>query len=258
MVDLKDKTVEELRKMASRKKIEGRSKMNKAELVRALKKKSTTKKTMKRKKMRGGALTEEQIDMLVARNYQTNPLSMNFVDGSVSPIVRVERMTGYNVGMIRVWYIDGFGTQSGFGVPSEIFSENFNLVTNEDGEPTMLRDITIPRQVAQAAVVPAVVPVQSNRVNINAPNPHGISTHNDGQCAICIASTRFKKSNGTPFYNNTNNPSNKFEYTNTERHQILRKLRPCGHVFHRDCLEPVASGPYNQRVCPLCRARFRP
>ncbi len=48
MVELKDKTVEELRKMASKKKIEGRSKMNKAELVRALKKKTST------KKMKGG------------------------------------------------------------------------------------------------------------------------------------------------------------------------------------------------------------
>ncbi len=45
---LKDKTVEELRKMASRKKIEGRSKMNKAELVRALKKKTSS------RKMKGG------------------------------------------------------------------------------------------------------------------------------------------------------------------------------------------------------------
>ncbi len=48
MVDLKDKTVEELRKMASKKKIEGRSKMNKAELVRALKKKTSS------RKMKGG------------------------------------------------------------------------------------------------------------------------------------------------------------------------------------------------------------
>ncbi len=47
MVDLKDKTVEELRKMASKKKIEGRSKMNKAELVRVLKKKTS-------KKIKGG------------------------------------------------------------------------------------------------------------------------------------------------------------------------------------------------------------
>ncbi len=57
MVELKDKTVEELRKMASRKKIEGRSKMNKSELVRALKKKTTsTKKTLKRRKMKGGVI----------------------------------------------------------------------------------------------------------------------------------------------------------------------------------------------------------
>ncbi len=48
MIELKDKTVEELRKMASKKKIEGRSKMNKAELVRALKKKISS------KKMKGG------------------------------------------------------------------------------------------------------------------------------------------------------------------------------------------------------------
>ncbi len=47
MVDLKDKTVEELRKMASKKKIEGRSKMNKAELITALKKKTS-------KKIKGG------------------------------------------------------------------------------------------------------------------------------------------------------------------------------------------------------------
>jgi hypothetical protein len=47
MVDLKDKTVEELRKMAFKKKIKGRSKMNKAELVRALKKKT-------QKKIKGG------------------------------------------------------------------------------------------------------------------------------------------------------------------------------------------------------------
>lgn len=59
MVELKDKTVEELRKMASRKKIEGRSKMNKAELVRALKKTTST------KKMKGGDLTEEQLTFLI-------------------------------------------------------------------------------------------------------------------------------------------------------------------------------------------------
>jgi hypothetical protein len=38
MVQLKEKTIEELRKMASKRKIEGRSKMNKSQLVRALSK----------------------------------------------------------------------------------------------------------------------------------------------------------------------------------------------------------------------------
>ncbi len=65
MVELKKKTVEELRKMASKKKIEGRSKMNKAQLVRALKKTSSGKKTMKRKKMKGGDLTDEQLTFLI-------------------------------------------------------------------------------------------------------------------------------------------------------------------------------------------------
>ncbi len=77
MVELNDKTVEELRKMASRKKIEGRSKMNKAQLVRALKKCSLTKKTVKRRKMKGGALTDEEFFYLVNRNYtdeDPNPL----------------------------------------------------------------------------------------------------------------------------------------------------------------------------------------
>ncbi len=56
MTELKEKTVEELRKMASRKKVEGRSKMNKAELIKALKKvTSVKKKTVK--KIKGGAPT---------------------------------------------------------------------------------------------------------------------------------------------------------------------------------------------------------
>ena len=89
MVELKDKTVEELRKMASKKKIEGRSKMNKAALVRALKNKSPTKKTMKSRKMRGGALTEEEIQDII-RNPQRyifnihSPVQLS--EGSVSDI----------------------------------------------------------------------------------------------------------------------------------------------------------------------------
>jgi hypothetical protein len=65
MVQLKEKTVEELRKMASKKKIEGRSKMNKAQLVKALSKK---------KKMVGGALTDAEIEGLKQRDYESNPL----------------------------------------------------------------------------------------------------------------------------------------------------------------------------------------
>ncbi len=80
MVELKEKTVEELRKMASKKKIEGRSKMNKAELIRALKKTSSSKKIMKRRKMKGGALNEEQVQSLINRfrvlsgSYNPEPL----------------------------------------------------------------------------------------------------------------------------------------------------------------------------------------
>ncbi len=74
MVELKEKTVEELRKMASRKKIEGRSKMNKEELVKALKKKTSTKKTVKRRRIRGGAIDNEQVESLLTRNYETDPL----------------------------------------------------------------------------------------------------------------------------------------------------------------------------------------
>ncbi len=68
MVELKEKTVEELRKMASRKKIEGRSKMNKAQLVRALQKCTT----IKKRKMKGGALTEVQVADIIQnpQNYR--------------------------------------------------------------------------------------------------------------------------------------------------------------------------------------------
>ncbi len=79
MVELKDKTVEELRKMASRKKIEGRSKMNKSELIRALKKKNLIKKKMKRRKMKGGALNNEQITELRTRDYVKNPMTLLYI-----------------------------------------------------------------------------------------------------------------------------------------------------------------------------------
>ncbi len=49
MVELKNKSVEELKKMASKKKIVGRSKMNKAQLVRAL------------SKMKGGVMSNNNL-----------------------------------------------------------------------------------------------------------------------------------------------------------------------------------------------------
>ncbi len=228
MIELKKKTVQELRKIASRKKIEGRSEMNKAELVRALnKKKSTTKKTMK-----GGALTEHQINMLVERNYQRNPLNIDFGTNR-RQIVGVERRS--NNFIIVNYIFDERGGVSGVGLSYRMLT----LEMNETGNPVLLR--VIPEEIAP---VPAPVPVpvyESNLVNINAKNPNGILTHNDGQCAICLANTRFKE-NG-----------NKIPYTNTERRQMLIKLKPCGHVFHRDCINDIRT-----QLCPLCRTPFRP
>ncbi len=67
--------------------------MNKAELVRALKKTTSTKKTMKRRKMKGGALTSQQIAGLVSRNLQEQP--MNFFSTGVSnfggPIIQLSQ-----------------------------------------------------------------------------------------------------------------------------------------------------------------------
>lgn len=80
MVQLKEKTLEELKKMASKKKIEGRSKMNKAQLVRAL---------SKSKKMTGGALTDEQINMLEHRNLSTTPMKLDY-HGDQGDIIRIE------------------------------------------------------------------------------------------------------------------------------------------------------------------------
>lgn len=101
MVELKEKTVKELRKIASKKKVEGRSKMNKADLVKALKK------SIKKRKMNGGGLTEDQIQMLLYRNYQENPMFLRNrnKNGTLNPeeqIVQVVRGDGYNTNMIYV------------------------------------------------------------------------------------------------------------------------------------------------------------
>ncbi len=86
--NLKALRLEELKKMASKNKIEGRSKMNKIQLVRAL---------SKNKKMLGGALNNEQITSLVNRDYQQNPLYLSGIYTTPSQynrswkIVSVER-----------------------------------------------------------------------------------------------------------------------------------------------------------------------
>ncbi len=71
MVQLEKKSLEELRKMASKKKIGGRSKMNKTQLVRALSNK---------KLMRGGFLDDAQITMLENRDFLNNPIGLVMMD----------------------------------------------------------------------------------------------------------------------------------------------------------------------------------
>ncbi len=166
MVELKDKTVEELRKMASRKKIEGRSKMNKSELVRALKKKTSTKKTMKRKKMRGGALTPQQVESLLTRNYQTNPLIYFYISlvgspaetGNITKITRSEQM---GVEYLNTYVNGKLKIQDIYGLRLENFNGNEYLVYGSRGP-------------SNPDYIPGTAPVQSSRVN--APNPPGIST----------------------------------------------------------------------------------
>ncbi len=96
MKGFEEKTVEELRKMASKKKIEGRSKMNKAQLIRAL---------SKSKKKVGGALSESDIDLLVNHNYQTQPLRIQtHPTGVTHNIVSITRGTGRNLGLLVIRY----------------------------------------------------------------------------------------------------------------------------------------------------------
>ncbi len=58
--------------------------MNKAELVRALKKKTLIKKTVKRRKMRGGYLTTSQLNNLL-----TNPQSFLLRRNTNSPPINI-------------------------------------------------------------------------------------------------------------------------------------------------------------------------
>ncbi len=144
MVELKEKTVEELRKMASRKKIEGRSKMNKAELVKALKKKTSTKKTVKRRRIRGGALTIEEINDLKTnpRNYflkldqhRTLPILRIREDGPYFMITRAGEGAFENVIVETRFYksqlsiLESTGAGAG-GVRILYFNPDAPVVTN--------------------------------------------------------------------------------------------------------------------------------
>ncbi len=149
MVDLKNKTVEELRKMASKKKIEGRSKMNKAELVKALKKKIT-----KRKKMRGGYLTTSQLEnllrtpqsFLLQRDTNSPPINIISTFRGQNPNIYFELSDGthFSCSISNLQYIDpsaGAGglsviecIENDIGVYDEMTEEQINsMLTNPQG-----------------------------------------------------------------------------------------------------------------------------
>ncbi len=151
MSELKEKTLESLKKMASKNKIEGRSLMNKSQLIRALSKlspkkssrktskkssrkgskktsrkrsmkggkrrsKKSSKKTSKRSKkivMKGGALTEDQINALVNRNYIESPMILvsRRENGTFaperSPIVNIQRANDINFLRMTLRLING-------------------------------------------------------------------------------------------------------------------------------------------------------
>jgi len=41
---------------------------------------------------------------------------------------------------------------------------------------------------------------------------------------------------------------------NMEKHQEIRRLTNCSHIFHRGCLDKWLD--HDQRTCPLCRSSF--
>ncbi len=174
MSDLKEKTLESLRKIASRNKIEGRSSMKKSQLIRVLsnltpkksskktskrsskktskrssKKRSmkggkrSSKKTSKRSSkkskkviMKGGALTQDQFDTLVARNYQTNPMVLRYVarDGTFETFQdQITRIVMEN-GRERI-YSRGTGLGN---VPNTWGLENLNLSDSNNNADTFL------------------------------------------------------------------------------------------------------------------------
>lgn len=41
---------------------------------------------------------------------------------------------------------------------------------------------------------------------------------------------------------------------NMERHEEIRRLRNCSHIFHRECVDKWVD--HDQNACPLCRSPF--
>ncbi len=115
MLNLQNKTLEELQKIASKKKIVGRSKMNKNDLIKALSTKKTkstkkinksTKKISKKRKMIGGGLNHYEIEHLISRDCFTDPIwYFGIIGGSARRYGRVITFRSVNNDNRLVFYV---------------------------------------------------------------------------------------------------------------------------------------------------------
>ncbi len=138
MAQLKEKTLEELKKMASKKKIEGRSKMNKAQLIRAL-----SKCTSKSKKMVGGALSDQEIQDLVNRNYVNNPLTFAGNRPVISIVYHTIQRNNIPENVLTITYITTEGDVRPFTIsPNKLVMHNNHLLLD-----VQLRRPGVPTQV---------------------------------------------------------------------------------------------------------------
>ncbi len=117
MAQLKEKSLEELKKMASKKKIEGRSKMNKAQLVRALSKCIS-------KKMIGGAiLSKDDIDNMILHpeQYIINMYSSmdNGTNGQLWDLRSIKKVRRL-VGKRYIYILDTRGQKHSFESTSNV------------------------------------------------------------------------------------------------------------------------------------------
>ncbi len=227
MVDLKNKTVEELRKMASKKKIEGRSKMNKAELVRALKKKTSTKKTMKRRKMKGGDLTDDELDMLLERNYQEFPMELHKsgqvlgVQNSNRTIFIISSTCGQNISnRSHNLYFNGNGNDLLVAKSTnepQIIHNDFRVLTVQDFKTLRNRNFyEEPLNIIEISEISGVqiniqdhllVSTLYNSENLNIDN---LEIYNDGEVLFyhCREATRSDWYNHGALTNNYGDPRN--------------------------------------------------